>query len=81
MRHQQPGSATQVPIIDPTVELPRDTGGLDDTAEPAGQFPPSPSTPESEHEGGTEEEVGDRTGPGAGYDQEPEQEPDQGGVA
>ena len=33
------------------------------------------------HEGGTESEVGDRTGPGAGYDDEPEQIKDKGGVA
>ena len=35
---------------------------------------------EPEHEGGTEEQVGDRTGPGAGYDKEPEQTNDKGGV-
>ena len=34
----------------------------------------------NEHEGATEDEVGDRTGPGAGYDQEPKQERDRGGV-
>jgi hypothetical protein len=40
------------------------------------------ATPDQdEHEGATDADVGDRTGPGAGYDQEPEQEPDQGGVA
>ena len=33
-----------------------------------------------EHEGATENEVGDRTGPGVGYDQEPVQERDKGGV-
>jgi hypothetical protein len=32
-------------------------------------------------EGATDKEVGDRTGPGAGYDLEPEQERDRGGVA
>ena len=32
-------------------------------------------------EGATDKEVGDRTGPGAGYDLEPEQEKDRGGVA
>jgi hypothetical protein len=32
-------------------------------------------------EGATDEEVGDRTGPGAGYDMEPEQDKDRGGVA
>jgi hypothetical protein len=33
-----------------------------------------------EHEGATDEQVGDTTGPGVGYDQEPEQERDKGGV-
>lgn len=34
-----------------------------------------------EHEGAAETEIGDRTGPGAGYDDEPEQEKDRGGVS
>ena len=34
-----------------------------------------------DHEGATEEQTGDRTGPGAGYDKEPEQVKDKGGVA
>ena len=34
-----------------------------------------------EREGATERDVGDRTGPGAGYDNEPEQETDRGGVS
>ncbi len=33
-----------------------------------------------EHEGATDEGVGDRTGPGAGYDKEPEKVRDKGGV-
>lgn len=40
-----------------------------------------PAATEREHEGATEDEVGDRTGPGAGYDEEPAQEPDEGGVS
>ena len=36
---------------------------------------------QDDREGATDEEVGDRTGPGAGYDMEPEQEKDRGGVA
>lgn len=40
------------------------------------------ATPDQDtHEGATDKEVGDRTGPGAGYDMEPEQEKDRGGVA
>ena len=35
---------------------------------------------EPEHEGATDEEIGDRTGPGAGYDKEPEKGKDKGGV-
>ena len=42
----------------------------------------APAKPaQDEREGATDEEVGDRTGPGAGYDTEPEQEKDGGGVA
>lgn len=34
-----------------------------------------------EHEGATEDDIGDRTGPAAGYDEEPEQVKDRGGVS
>lgn len=34
-----------------------------------------------EHEGATEEQTGDRTGPAVGYDEEPEQVRDPGGVS
>jgi hypothetical protein len=40
---------------------------------------PLPRVP-AEHEGGTDNQVGDRTGPAAGYDIEPEQVRDKGGV-
>jgi hypothetical protein len=40
---------------------------------------PSDRTPD-EHEGATDDRVGDRTGPGAGYDKEPEKVRDKGGV-
>jgi hypothetical protein len=45
---------------------------------PAGD--PADRTKTDEHEGATDEQVGDTTGPGVGYDQEPEQEKDKGGV-
>jgi hypothetical protein len=51
------------------------------TAGPDGRPAQRPPAEDEEHEGGTEEQVGDRTGPGAGYDDEPEQVPDKGGVA
>ena len=35
---------------------------------------------EKDHEGATEDRVGDRIGPRAGYDDEPEQVRDRGGV-
>ncbi len=62
---------------------PASHGPLDDTAEPDGQFPtaehaapaPGPVDPEEAHVGATEEQVGDTTGPGAGYD---ETSPEQG---
>lgn len=34
-----------------------------------------------EHEGARDKDVGDRIGPAAGYDEEPEQVKDKGGVA
>jgi hypothetical protein len=34
-----------------------------------------------DHEGASEREVGDRTGPGAGYDDEPSKVKDRGGVS
>lgn len=37
--------------------------------------------PKAGHEGATESKTGDRTGPGVGYDTEPEQVKDKGGVA
>ena len=52
----------------------------EDTAEPEGQFPAPVEADPDEHQGGTEDDVGDTTGPGAGYDEEPEQDPDRGGV-
>ena len=54
---------------------------LDDTAEPEGQFPHAgrprevgPDEHEDAHEGATEEQVSDRTGPGAGYDETSEEQ-------
>ena len=51
-----------------------------DRATKSGRF----KFPKIEHqdpEGATEAAVGDRTGPGAGYDDEPEQVKDKGGVS
>jgi hypothetical protein len=39
------------------------------------------ATNAEEHEGATEAQVGDRGGPGVGFDQEPEREKDEGGVS
>ena len=55
----------------------------DDPIPPVKKNPPDDSAERpktDEHEGATDEQVGDTTGPGVGYDQEPEQEPDEGGV-
>ena len=41
---------------------------------------PKPVAPDT-HEGATDGEVSDRTGPGAGYDTEPERVKDRGGVS
>ena len=54
------------------------------SARPARKKPPvgnpAERTTTDEHEGATDEQVGDTTGPGVGYDQEPAQERDKGGV-
>jgi hypothetical protein len=66
------------PLVDAVKDAtrPRAQEDLEATAEPDGQFPPPPDAPEDEgHEGATEEQVGDRTGPGVGYDQEEKSEP------
>jgi hypothetical protein len=47
----------------------RDTKPTSTTAEPP------------DHEGARDKDIGDRTGPAAGYDEEPEQVKDKGGVA
>jgi hypothetical protein len=71
---------TRTPNAAPTPR-PRNQTSKDNP--PAGKNPPLEpgERPESdEHEGAVEEQVGDTTGPGVGYDQEPEQETDEGGV-
>ena len=52
----------------------------DRVVDPAGELDGDASEQDSEPLGATEDQVGDRTGPGAGYDQEPRQEKDKGGV-
>lgn len=42
---------------------------------------PEKANPEDVHEGAKDEQVGDRGGPGAGYDLEPEKVKDKGGVS
>jgi hypothetical protein len=43
---------------------------------------PKPEKAPEGHEGGTDSDIGDRGGPGAGYDKEPEQQKGRGsGVA
>jgi hypothetical protein len=51
----------------------------DKPREPGEAIPDTGEAPE--HEGATEDEVGDITGPGAGFDKEPEKVNDKGGVA
>lgn len=64
------------PRSDRAQAQPTHPAALDDTAEPDGQFPPAHEPPvdgpvdaEDAHVGATEEQVGDLTGPGAGYDE------------
>jgi hypothetical protein len=42
---------------------------------------PERANPDDVHEGAKDEQVGDRGGPGAGYDQEPKKVKDKGGVS
>ena len=42
---------------------------------------PATTDQDDEHEGATEQQVSDRSGPGVGFDQEPEREKDEGGVS
>ena len=55
-----------------------DRNAPDKPSEPGEATPDKGEAPE--HEGATDEEIGDRTGPGAGYDKEPEKVKDKGGV-
>jgi hypothetical protein len=68
---QGKGTATQRPAAGAKGPLSDVQRGLKDVAPGA----------EVEHEGATEAQVGDRGGPGVGFDQEPEREKDEGGVS
>lgn len=73
-----------MPIRNPNVPAnpPQDVPPVTPPSRPGGarRLPASSANPH-EHEGADETEVGDRQGPGAGYDDEPVQDPDRGGVA
>ena len=59
---------------------PRKRSDIADAPGKAGEAPPTQDHADPGPEGATEDQVGDRTGPGVGYDQEHPQEPDEGGV-
>lgn len=65
---------TQNAQTTPDPRLPKDTPEQPDA--PAERAPG-----QEEHEGAREDQVNDRGGPGVGYDQEPEQVRDRGGVS
>jgi hypothetical protein len=72
------------PRENPTQPAP-DQGGLpsrdrQDVPGNAQRQTPNDRQPDG-HEGATEDQVSDRTGPGVGYDQEPEPEPGEAGVS
>jgi hypothetical protein len=48
---------------------------------PETRRPPERKPQDGEHEGATEENVGNLGGPGPGYDDEPGKDPDKGGVS
>ncbi len=64
------------PLVDAVKDAtrPRAQADLDATAEPDGQFPPPAAAEDEGHEGATEEQVGDLTGPGVGYDQQEQED-------
>ena len=68
---REPGEAT--PEMDPDEEGASATSDPDGAKTTALEHAPA-------HEGATEDAIGDRVGPRAGYDDEPEQETDRGGV-
>ena len=59
---------------------PRNRTGVADVPGKAGDTSGSDHSPDG-HEGATEDQVGDRTGPGVGYDQEPPRERGDEGVS
>lgn len=63
------------------LQRPHDGAGTPHPSPKSGSVSDAPTAPPAEHEGADESEVGDRTGPGAGYDDEPKQEKDRGGVS
>jgi hypothetical protein len=75
------------PRINPTPPAPdrgsqptRERQGITDVPGNAQRQTPNDHGPDG-HEGATEDQVSDRTGPGVGYDQEPEPEPGEAGVS
>jgi hypothetical protein len=58
----------------------RDRQGVTDVPGNAQRPTPEVRSPDG-HEGATEDKVSDRTGPGVGYDQEPEPETGEAGVS
>ena len=69
---------SDTPRKDP--ERTRDRQGVTDVPGNAQRQTPDDRRPDG-HEGATEDQVSDRTGPGVGYDQEPEPEPGEAGVS
>lgn len=61
----------------PTPRTPRTTPAGSEVPE----IDPVDGQTTDDHTGATDADVGDRTGPAAGFDQEPQQEKDKGGVA
>ena len=75
---REPGRASDAPerVKPPS----RRRTGIAEAPERGGdKDPPAPS--EGEGIGATEDQIGDRTGPGVGFDQEHPQNKDEGGVA
>jgi hypothetical protein len=79
------GTSQTPPLAQDEVMSPNPRTRTNSKTTAARKTPPAPDSaervPTEEHEGATDDQVGDTTGPGVGYDQEPVQEGDKGGVS
>lgn len=74
---EDPSKGTGGPSPHPRRETPDDPAPLDAPPSREPGTPPFDAADDEAHEGATEEQIGDRTGPGAGYDEMAGRKPDR----